>query len=55
MHQPPEPVDFEVPTGLVWIERGPQGERTYTWDPQAGVGRRLGVRLVSWLPIEWML
>lgn len=30
--RPPEPVDFEVPTGLVWIERGAQRAALYTPD-----------------------
>ena len=32
VHQAPEPVDFEVPTGLVWIERGPQRAALFTPD-----------------------
>ena len=31
-HRAPEAVDFEVPTGLVWIERGPQRAALYTPD-----------------------
>jgi predicted esterase len=32
VHRAPEPVDFEVPTGLVWIERGPQRAALFTPD-----------------------
>lgn len=31
-HRAPESVDFEVPSGLVWIERGPQRAALYTPD-----------------------
>ena len=31
-HRAPEAVDFEIPTGLVWIERGPQRAALYTPD-----------------------
>ena len=31
-HQPPESVDFEVPTGWVWIERGGQRAALFTPD-----------------------
>lgn len=31
-HQPPEAVDFEVPTGWVWIERGQQRAALFTPD-----------------------
>jgi predicted esterase len=31
-HRAPEPVAFEVPTGLVWIERGPQRAALFTPD-----------------------
>ena len=30
--QAPEPVDFETPTGLVWVERSPQRAALYTPD-----------------------
>jgi putative cardiolipin synthase len=40
---------------LVWIERTAAGERRYDTDPETGAGRRIGVGLMSVLPIEWLL
>ena len=40
---------------LQWIERGPAGEKRHDTEPGAGALRRLGVKLLSLLPIEWLL
>jgi cardiolipin synthase C len=41
--------------GLEWVERTPQGEIRYDTEPKTGWFKRLGVTIMSWLPIEWML
>jgi putative cardiolipin synthase len=50
---------FEVrlaPDGaLYWIERGPGGTVRYDTEPGTGFWKRIGVRLLSLLPIEWLL
>jgi len=38
-----------------WIDRGPDGETVYTTEPQTTFWRRLGVRLLSLLPIDGLL
>ena len=40
---------------LEWIERTPQGEVIHTTEPGTSTMRRLGVNLMSVLPIEWLL
>ncbi|MBL8350381.1 MAG: phospholipase D family protein [Burkholderiaceae bacterium] len=40
---------------LEWIERTPQGEVRHDTEPGTSALRRLGVGLMSWLPIEWLL
>jgi len=40
---------------LEWIERTPQGEVIHTTEPGTSTMRRLGVDLMSVLPIEWLL
>lgn len=40
---------------LEWIERTPQGEVVHTTEPGTSTMRRLGVDLMSVLPIEWLL
>jgi putative cardiolipin synthase len=40
---------------LEWVEQTPQGERRFDTDPETGFFRRLGVGLMSILPIEWLL
>ncbi len=40
---------------LEWIERTPQGELRHTTEPGTSTLRRLGVGLMSVLPIEWLL
>jgi putative cardiolipin synthase len=41
--------------GLEWVEQTAEGEVRYDTEPKTGWFRRLGVRIMSWLPIEWML
>ncbi|HET9025459.1 MAG TPA: phospholipase D family protein [Burkholderiaceae bacterium] len=41
--------------GLEWIERGPGGEKRHTTEPGTTALRRLGVGVMSILPIEWLL
>ncbi len=40
---------------LFWIERKQGTVIRYDTEPGTGFWRRLGVRLLSWLPIEWLL
>ena len=40
---------------LNWIERGPKGETLHTEEPGTNRLQRLGIRILSYLPIEWML
>jgi putative cardiolipin synthase len=40
---------------LRWIERTPDGEVIHTREPGAGLARRAFVRVLSWLPVEWLL
>jgi cardiolipin synthase C len=41
--------------GLQWLERTPNGETRHATEPETTLWRRLGVDLISLLPIEWML
>jgi putative cardiolipin synthase len=59
--------DVEVPTlayevrlaadgnSLEWIERSASGEKHYETDPETRWSTRMGVDLLSILPIEWLL
>jgi putative cardiolipin synthase len=40
---------------LEWIEQTPQGELRHATEPGTSTMRRLGVELMSVLPIEWLL
>jgi cardiolipin synthase C len=40
---------------LEWVDTGPQGIRTLTTEPGAGLWRRTLVKLLSVLPIDWLL
>lgn len=40
---------------LQWIERTPEGEKTYDTEPGTSVWRCTGVDFLSILPIEWLL
>jgi len=41
--------------GLEWIERTASGEKRYDSDPETSWSTRMGVDLLSILPIEWLL
>jgi putative cardiolipin synthase len=41
--------------GLQWLERTPTGKILHATAPETTLGRRLGVDLISLLPIKWML
>jgi putative cardiolipin synthase len=55
----PQDVAYEVVLtpdgGLEWIERTAQGEVRYHKDPKVGFFKRLFVKFLGWLPIEWLL
>ena len=40
---------------LNWIERGPDGEKVHAREPGTSRLQRLGIQMLSRLPIEWML
>ena len=40
---------------LVWIERTAQGETLYHTEPNTSLTRRMGVDIMTILPIEWLL
>ncbi len=40
---------------LRWIERSAGGDRVHEQEPEASLALRAMVRVLSWLPIEWML
>lgn len=40
---------------LNWVERGPDGEKLRTEEPGTNRFQRIGIRILSDLPIEWML
>jgi len=40
---------------LEWVETGPEGRRMLTGEPGASIARRVGAKLLSWLPIEGLL
>lgn len=51
---------YRVETGgsgdLIWVERvADGGERTFDADPNTSLVQRALARIVSWLPVEWML
>lgn len=41
--------------GLYWLERQNGEQRRLDSEPGTGLLKNLGVRLLSWLPIEWLL
>ena len=56
----PQDVAYEVildpgGRGLEWIEHTAQGEIRYHHEPKVGFLKRLLVKVIGWLPIEWML
>ena len=40
---------------LVWIERQDGEEKVLAREPGTRFWQRLAVRLIGWLPIEWLL
>jgi putative cardiolipin synthase len=40
---------------LVWLQRTGQGVRSYMEEPGTSAWKRAGVRILSWLPIDWLL
>ena len=40
---------------LVWLERTRSGVVEHDQEPGTGVWKRAGVRVLSWLPIDWLL
>jgi len=40
---------------LVWIERTPEGVVRHETEPGTSIWKRAGVRILSWLPIDWLL
>jgi len=40
---------------LQWIERDATNENVHDTEPETSVMRRLGVGVLSWLPIDWLL
>ncbi len=40
---------------LEWIERSASGEKHYDTDPETSWSTRMGVELLSILPLEWLL
>jgi putative cardiolipin synthase len=53
-------VSWEVRLGpdggsLRWVERAPGGDVVHGREPGASLARRAFVRVLSWLPVEWLL
>ena len=48
-------VRLEPDGKLVWIEHTGQGVVRHETEPGAGFWKRVGVRILSWLPIDWLL
>ena len=46
---------FSAARDLEWISREPTGEVRYDAEPGAGFLKRLWIRFLSVLPIEWLL
>lgn len=42
-------------SGLEWLEVTEQGDVVHRNEPRAGLLKRMGVNVLSWLPIDWML
>jgi putative cardiolipin synthase len=40
---------------LQWTERNASGERVHASEPKTSLLRRVGARVLSWVPIEGML
>jgi putative cardiolipin synthase len=48
-------VRLEPDGKLVWLEQTGQGVTSHDTEPGAGFWKRVGVRILSWLPIDWLL
>lgn len=48
-------VRLEPDGKLVWIEQAGQGVILHDSEPGTGFWKRAGVRILSWLPIDWLL
>jgi putative cardiolipin synthase len=48
-------VRIEPDGKMVWIERTGQGVVRHDSEPGTGFWKRAGVRILSWLPIDWLL
>ncbi len=48
-------VKLEPDGKMVWLERTGQGIRRHETEPGTSVWRRASVRVLSWLPIDWLL
>lgn len=48
-------VRLEPDGKMVWIEQAGQGVIRHEDEPGTGVWQRAGVRILSWLPIDWLL
>lgn len=48
-------VELSQQGDLVWREQRPAGDLIHTSEPEAGIAYRLGLPLLGWLPIEWLL
>jgi len=48
-------VQIEPDGRMVWIEQTGQGVRRHEEEPGAGFWKRAGVRILGWLPIDWLL
>lgn len=48
-------VQLEPDGRMVWIEQTGQGVRRHEEEPGAGFWKRAGVRILGWLPIDWLL
>jgi putative cardiolipin synthase len=42
--------------GLYWLERGPDGEAIrHETEPHSNLWQRMGMAIIAWLPIDWLL
>lgn len=48
-------VELTEDGSMVWHEQTAEGEVTHHSEPNSGMLRRAGVKVMSWLPIDWLL
>jgi putative cardiolipin synthase len=42
--------------GLYWLEGGPDGEAIHQeTEPRSSLWQRMGMAIIAWLPIDWLL